>query len=457
MQVLKNKEYIVDIIDYGFEGEGIAKIDDFIVFIPNAMKNEKVKILIVKVNKNYAYGKILDIIEKSSYRQDSDCETSKRCGGCNLRHINYKETLKIKQNVVQNCINKAFSDTNIDIPKVKETIGMEEPYNYRNKLQYPLGIDKNNQVVMGVYANRTHEIIPVKNCCIQDKFSQKIANDIYLYIKENNISAYNENTCKGLFRHILIKIGKNTSEVMVVLVLNEKKFDKEQALVKFLKNKYSEIKTIVKNINNKNTNVILGDKNVVLYGNGYIEDVLNGYRFKISPLSFYQVNLVQSQILYNTAIKLAKLDENDIVFDLYCGIGTISICLSKYAKKVYGIEIIDEAIIAAKENANLNHIENIDFFAGDVEKILPEILEKDIPDVIFVDPPRKGLDSTTIENIKKISAEKIIYISCNPATLARDLKLLSDRYDIKDVQPVDLFCYTSHVECCTVLCRKETL
>lgn len=445
MSVEKNKEYIVDIIDNGFEGEGIAKIDNFAIFIPNAIKGEKAKIVIVKVNKNYAYGKILEILEPSKARNnDIDCATYKRCGGCNLRHMNYESTLSLKNSIVENILRK---NINKEIP-VNKIIGMENPINYRNKLQYPVGIE-NGKPVMGVYANRTHTIIPTNSCGIQDKKSQEIANDIFEFIRENNVQPYNEATQTGVVRHVIIKIGKKTNEVMVIIVVNDN-FDKEKEFVKYITEKHN-IKTIVKNINKNNTNVILGKKNVVLYGDGYIQDILGEYRFNISPLAFYQVNPVQTEKLYNTAIKLADLKGTEVAYDLYCGIGTISIFLAKHVKKVYGIEIIEDAIKDAKQNAMINNVNNVEFMVGDVEKTLPIILEKELPDVVFVDPPRKGLDNTTIQNLLKIKPKKIVYISCNPATLARDLKLLNEDYDIKKVQPVDMFPYTSHVECVSVL------
>ena len=442
MNIEKNKEYVVEIIDNGIEGQGIAKIDGFTVFIPNAIKGEKIRVLIVKVNKNFAYGKIIQILEPSDIRVEEDCKTYKMCGGCNLRHIKYEDTLKIKKSIVENCL---YKELKRDI-KVNDVIGMEEPKNYRNKLIYPVGSNKNNEIVMGVFANRTHNIVEVKECLIQDKVNQEIAKTVLEILKLNNIKPYNEENRSGNVRHIIVRNGKQSNEVMVILVCNERKENKnlEKNLVEELIKKYPQIKSIVKNINDKNTNVIMGEENINLYGNGYILDTLNEYTFKISPHSFYQVNPIQTVKLYNTSIELANLDKNVVVFDLYCGIGTISIFLAKHVKKVVGIEIVEAAIKDAKENAKINNIENIEFYAGDVEKTLPKILEnkQNLPSVIFVDPPRRGLDNNTIEIIKNILPKKVIYISCNPATLARDIKLLEEKYDVKEVQPVDMFCYT---------------
>ena len=282
MQVEKNKEYIVDIIDNGFEGEGIAKIDGFTIFIPSTIKGERVKILIVKVLKSHAFGKKLEIIKPSKHRKISDCETYKRCGGCDLRHIEYNETLKMKQNAVQSLVNKTLKNK----INVQETVGMENPYYYRNKAQYPVGMYKDKNPVIGVFANRTHEIIPIKECLIQNKESQELAKFVLEFIKENKISIYNEKTRMGLIRHIVTKVGLKTNEVMLVLVINGKEIPKEDKLVEKVLEKFKNVKSIVKNINNKNTNVIMGKENINLYGNGYIRDILGGYKFKISPLSF---------------------------------------------------------------------------------------------------------------------------------------------------------------------------
>ena len=455
VSVEKNKEYIVDIIDNGYEGEGIAKIEDFTIFINGAIKNEKCRILIVKVNKSYAFGKLLEVINKSPNRIASDCKTYKRCGGCSLRHIKYEETLNIKKHIVQNLVDKSL----VTKIQVKDVIGMEKPIYYRNKLQYPVGRDKNGLPVMGVFANRTHEIIPVENCLIQNPAAEKVAKEIFRFIKENNISVYDENSRKGLIRHIVVKIGLKTKEIMCIIVSNNEKIEKEDELIETIKGKFPQVKTIIKNINNKNTNVILGDKNIILYGDGYIYDKLGDFTFKISPMSFYQTNPIQTEILYNKAIEFAKLDKDDILCDLYCGIGTIGIFASNKVKKVYGIEIVEEAVGAAKENAKINNVNNIEFMVGDVEKAFKVLIDekKIIPNAVIVDPPRRGLDNTTINKLNELELKKLVYISCNPATMARDLKMLEEKYDIKEIQPIDMFPYTSHVECVSVLKLKETI
>lgn len=452
MSISKNEEYEVEIIDNGYNGEGIAKIDGFTVFVPNAIKGELVKILIVKVLSSHAFGKILEIEKKSKFRQEIDCATYKRCGGCDLRHIKYEQTLKMKQNAVQALVNKTLKNK----IEVKETLGMENPFFYRNKAQYPVGVNKDRKPIIGVFANRTHEVIPIKNCLIQNPKSEAIAKFILEFIKEKNISIYNEKTGRGLFRHIVIKVGIKTNEIMCIFVINGKKFPYEDELVEKLKQNYPEIKTIVKNINMKNTNVILGQENINLYGNGYIEDVLGEYKFKISPLSFYQVNPKQAEKLYNLGIEMAKVSKEDTVFDLYCGIGTISLFIAKYAKKVYGVEIVEQAIKDAKQNAKINNIENVQFIAGDTKIVLEDLIYKKgiIADIVIFDPPRKGLDNNSINNILKIKPKKIVYISCNPATLIRDLALFEKLYEVKTIIPVDMFPFTKHVECCALLCLK---
>lgn len=453
--IKKNETYTVEIIDNGFEGEGIAKIENFTIFIPQAIKGEIVRIVIVKVLSSHAFGKIIEITKKSPYRIENDCETYQRCGGCNLRHIQYNYTLIMKQNAVQSLVNKTLKEK----IQVEETLGMEHPYHYRNKTQYPVGTNEEGKPIIGVYANRTHKIIPIKQCRIGQPEAEEIAKWIMRYWDEHKLTVYQETTGKGLLRHIVIKKGWKTQEIMCILVINGKQIPKEDELANKLKKQFPKIKTIVKNINTKNTNVILGTENINLWGEGIIHDQLGDYTFTISPLSFYQVNPEQAEKLYKIGVEEAKITNKDNVFDLYCGIGTISLFLAKKAKKVYGIEIVEEAIKMAKQNAKQNEIGNTEFIAGDVEKVLAELIEvrKIIPDVVMVDPPRKGLDERSINNLLKIEAKRVVYISCNPATLVRDLAKLEDKYRVVKVKPVDMFPFTSHVECCSVLYLKGSI
>lgn len=401
------------------------------------------------------FGKLIEIIKSSNARQDLDCNTYKRCGGCNLRHMKYEETLDLKRNIVQNLVNKILKHK----ITIKETIGMEKPFFYRNKAQYPVGYNKNGEIVTGVYASRTHEIIPIEFCTIQMPISQEISKFIIEFMQKNKISAYNEKTRIGAIRHIVVKVGIYTNQIMCIIVTNQKQIPHENKLIEALKAKFPNITTIIKNINTKNTNVIMGMENQILYGIGYIKDKLGNFTFNISPLSFYQINPIQTEKLYNLAIQKANLTKQDIVLDLYCGIGTIGSFVSPYVKQVYGIEIVEQAITDAKENAKQNSIKNIEFYCGDVEEILETVLEKKNinPNVIFVDPPRKGLDNNTINNIIKLKPERFIYISCNPATLVRDLVKLGEVYDIKEIQPIDMFPFTTHVECVAVLQLKQDM
>ena len=443
INIKKNEEYIVDIIDYGSNGEGIAKINGYTIFVIGGVKGEKCKIHILKVLSSHAFAKVIEIIQKSANRVEPDCKTFPKCGGCDLRHITYAETLKIKQEKVQNLANKMLSES----VKINETIGMENPIYYRNKAIFP--INKDGKV--GIYAKRSHDIIPICECKIQTKLSQEIAK----FVVDNwKYTIYDEKTQKGLLRNIMIKEGFNTHEVMCAIVINSNK--SVEYNVEKLINKFPQIKTVVLNLNDKNTNVVLGKENIILYGDGYISDKLGEYTFKISPNSFYQVNPIQTEKLYNLAIKSANLNKEDILCDLYCGIGTIGIFASKYVKKVYGIEIVEDAIKDAKENAKLNNISNIDFIEGDVETAFDKLLKQNIiPTAVIVDPPRKGLDNKTVENLKKLKLQKLVYVSCNPATLMRDLAKLEEVYFIKEITPVDNFCYSSHVESIASLQLKQ--
>ena len=446
--VKKNDELIVDIIDYGANGEGIAKINGYTTFVLGALKGEKCKIHILKVLKTHAFAKVIQIIEKSSKRVEPDCSTFNKCGGCDLRHITYSETLKIKQEKVQNLVNKMLKNK----VKVNETVGMENPTFYRNKAIYPVTQDKK----VGIFAKRSHNIIPINECKIQTKISQEISK----YILDNwKDSIYDEETGKGLLRNIMVREGFKTDEIMLVLVQNgEKNVFKTNSKLKIenVIKEFPKIKTIVINVNTEKTNVVLSRKNIIVYGDGTITDRLGEYEFKISPNSFYQVNPVQTEKLYNLAIEGAKLKKDDILCDLYCGIGTIGIFASKYVKKVYGVEIVEEAIKDAKQNAEINNVDNIEFIQGDVEVAFNKMLDNGVkPSVVIVDPPRKGLDNKTVQNLCNLKLDRLVYVSCNPATLMRDLQVLEDVYKIDSITPVDNFCYSSHIECVAVLKIKE--
>ena len=446
--VNKNEKYVVDIIDYGIDGEGIAKIDGFTIFVQNAMNGEKCEILILKVLKTHAFAKIVNIIEKSKYRVEPDCKTYKTCGGCSLRHIDYRETLVIKREKVQNLVNKSLKNRVI----VEDTIGMDNVSYYRNKAIYPVCVDDNGNKNFGIYSARTHKVVPFEECFIQSEISQQIAR----YIIDNyNGTIYDEVNNTGSLRNIMIRFAKNTNQVMVVLVQTDNNVYID---VNALVSKFPNIRTVVININSKNTNVVLSGENHIIYGDGIIEDLLGKYKFVISPNSFYQVNPVQTEVMYNLGISLANLKKDDVICDLYCGIGTIGIFASEYVSKVYGIEIVNAAVENARQNAILNNVKNIDFIVGDVEFAFDKLLKEDgvVPNIIFVDPPRRGLDDVTIENLNKLELDKIVYISCNPATLVRDLAKLEDKYKVEKIVPVDNFCYTSHVETIVLLSKLDS-
>ena len=442
--IQKNENFEVEILDNGIEGEGIAKINGYTTFVKGALKGEKVKIKIVKANKDYGFGKLLEITESSQNREEPICPNFNRCGGCNLQHMNYESQLVLKENLVKNTLKKALGR---DI-EIESIIGMGVPYNYRNKAQYPVSAGK-----IGFYADRSHELIENKRCYIQNEVTDRLAKRAFELLKDNGNSCYDEQTTKGNLRHIMVRIGKNTDELMLVIVTNEKKIKGIEKTISELTKEFENLISIIQNINNKNTNVIMGKECITLYGEDYIVDRLGDYNFKISPLSFYQVNPIQTEVLYNTAKDFAELSSDDVAFDLYCGIGTISIFIADSVKQVYGVEIVEEAIEDAKINARINEISNTKFYAGAAEKLIPEMYRKGITaDVVFVDPPRKGCDETLLETIVEMQPKKVVYISCNPATLGRDLKYLSENgIEIKKVQPVDMFPQTSHVESVVLL------
>ena len=448
----KNDVLEVEVIDNGFKGEGIAKAEDYTIFVPGLIKGEKAKVKILKVQKDIAFAKVEELIKKSKYRVEPDCSTYEKCGGCDLRHMTYLQTLRLKKEALINTLRKELGDK-VDSIKINKFVDMDYPFYYRNKLQYPVGVGEDGKAIIGVYSERSHRIVPTYDCKIQNESAQEIAQKIIDFMNKNDIPAYNEETLKGYIRHIIIRTAYSTEDIMITLVVNNLKIPKEEELVKYLTRKYKKIKTIVKNLNDQNTNVILGEKTQVIYGDGFIFDYLGEYKFKISPMSFYQVNPIQTEKLYDLAVNKAKLTGKENVFDLYCGIGTIGLYAARKSKMVFGIEVIPDAIVDAKRNAEINNIHNVEFVAGEVETEFPKLLKEEeiTPDVVFIDPPRKGCAISVVRKLLEVKPSKIVYISCNPATLARDLKLLSESYDIDEITPVDQFCYTHHVESVAVL------
>ena len=447
----KDKEYIVDIVDIGDKGVGIGKYNGFTVFVEGGLIDEKVKVEINKSKKNYAVGDLIEIIEKSKFRTERKSDL-KECGGCQVQELDYKKQLELKTNEVKQVINRIGKLENV---VVYDTIGMDNPYRYRNKAQFPIKKDE-NRVNIGFYKKKSHEVIDTQKCIIQDDVNDKIIEILRKYIQKNNISVYDEISHTGVLRHLVTKVGFKTREVMIVLVINGQNLYNIDSLVEDFKSEIEGFKTLVLNINTKKTNVILGLENKVIYGNGKINDYIDDLIFEISPLSFFQVNPVQTEVLYNKALEYANLSKNDTVFDIYCGIGTISLFLARKASKVYGIEIIEDAIKDAKINASINKLENVDFYVGKAEEVVPNMYkEGKKANVVVVDPPRKGCDEKVLDTIVSMKPEKVVYVSCNPSTLARDLAYLDERgYICEEIQPVDMFPHTMHVECVAKIVKK---
>ena len=454
--VEKNKEYIFDIISQGYEGEGIAKIDNkYPIFIEGALKGEKVKVRIVKVNKNFAYGKLMEVLEASEERVNPPCAIYKRCGGCKLQHASYKAQLDFKWDRVKDCVSKIGK---LDPSIVKYPLGMENPWRYRNKVQLPIGLI-NGEVKIGFFAPRSHDIIDMESCLIQDEIGDKVVKLTREWIEKFNIRPYNvdgEYDEKGIVRHIMIRRGFTTNEVMVVLVTNGENLPHKEEFVDLMVKNIPGIKSIIQNINSKKTNVILGLESKTLWGEDTISDYIGDFRFNISPLSFFQVNPIQTEVLYGKALEYANLTGNEEVFDAYCGTGTITLFLSQKAKKVYGVEIIPQAIDNAWINAKENKVENVEFFVGESEVVIPDLINKGVKaDVVVVDPPRKGCDKKLLDAITNIDAKKIVYVSCDPSTLGRDLQVLEENgYKTLEVQPVDMFPNTAHIENVALLIKK---
>jgi 23S rRNA (uracil1939-C5)-methyltransferase len=452
IHIEKNRDYVLNIESYGHEGEGVGKLDGFTVFVPGALKGETVKIKLIKVNKNYGIGKLLEVLNTSEKRAEPICSTYKRCGGCNLQHYSYDEQLNFKTERVRDVISRVGKLEDVCI---HNTIGMESPYNYRNKVQLPVGTS-GDEILVGFYAPRSHEIINMEKCYIQDEIGDKVIEFTKQWMKRFNISPYNESTHSGIVRHIMVRKGFKTKEVMVVIVTRSEELPHKDEFIKLIRDNTQGIVSIIQNINNKKTNVILGEKSVTLWGEDHISDYIGEFKFNISPLSFFQVNPVQTEILYNKALEYADLTGEETVFDAYCGTGTISLFLSKKAKVVYGVEIIPQAIENAKENAKANGVTNTQFIVGKSEEEIPRLIDKGIKaDVVVVDPPRKGCEESLLKALTEIKPRRIVYVSCDPATLARDLAVLDNLgYKTLEIQPVDMFPQGHHVECVVKIEKK---
>ena len=451
--VEKNKRYQLEITDIASDGNGVGAIDGFTVFVPMTTKGDICEILIVKVLSHYAVGRLMEIKTPSPDRIEPPCPVFKRCGGCHLQHIKYSAQLEIKRGFVEAAMRRigGFSGFVCD-----EIIGMDEPYRYRNKCVYPIGTDKNGSVISGFYARRSHDIIAVGDCLTGGAINEKITEAVLEYMKENDVSAYDEGTHKGCVRRVFVRSAKTTGEIMVVISVNSKSLPRRERLIKRLREISEDVASIYININTERNNSVLGRDNKLIYGKETITDTLCGISFKISPHSFYQINPQMTEKLYGRAIEYADIKPEDVVLDVYCGIGTISLVAAKKAKKVYGIEIVEQAIENARDNVENNGIKNTEFFADSAETAVPRLIEMGVrPDTVILDPPRKGSDEVTLNAIVSVQPKRIVYVSCNPATLARDAKYLAERgYAPQKCTAVDMFPHTAHVETVVLMSRN---
>ena len=462
----KNDLVTVAIEDIGVGGEGIGKVDGYTLFIKDAIIGDVVEAKIVKAKKNYGYARLMNIVTPSENRVEKPaCPMARRCGGCQIQEMKYGAQLAFKEGKVRGNLERIGEVPTELLDKVMQPIvGMEEPFHYRNKAQFPIGTDKEGHIITGFYAGRTHSIIPNTDCALGVAVNQKILEIILHFMENNHISAYDEEKHKGLVRHVLIRYGFKTDEIMVCLVINGEKLPHAEKLVDKLC-KIPGMTSITISVNKAKTNVIMGNEIKLLWGQTYITDYIGNVKYQISPLSFYQVNPVQTEKLYGLALDYADLNGNETVWDLYCGIGTISLFLAQNAKQVYGVEIVPQAIDDARNNAKINDITNAEFYVGKAEEVLPEYYreyqeshggETAHADVIVVDPPRKGCEESLLQTIVDMQPEKVVYVSCDSATLARDVKFLRESgYELKKITPVDQFPNTEHVETVVLLSHKK--
>ena len=454
MEFRKNDIVTLEIVDCGTDGEGIGKADGFTVFVKDAVIGDTVTAKIMKAKKNYGYGRLMEILNASPYRVEPVCPSARQCGGCQLQAVSYEEQKVFKEKKLRGHLERIGGFTNLPMEPL---IGMDEPYHYRNKAQFPVGRNKEGKIVTGFYAGRTHAIIENRDCALGIPENKDVLDRVIAHMEKYNIAPYDEATGKGLVRHIFVRYGFFTGELMVCLIINGQDLPHQRELVE----KLCEIPgmtSISLNMNKKRSNVILGDKVKTIWGEDYITDKIGDISYEISPLSFFQVNPKQTWKLYSKALEYADLHGEETVWDLYCGIGTISLFLAQKAKFVRGVEIVPAAIEDAKRNAQINHIENVEFFVGKAEEVLPREYEKNgvYADVIVVDPPRKGCEEMLLKTILKMQPKRVVYVSCDSATLARDLRFLCDNgYELKKVCGVDQFPQTVHVESIVLLSHKS--
>lgn len=443
--VQKNQTITLQFEDLTHEGSGVGKIDGYPIFVPYGLPGETAEVRVVKANKKFGFGKLLEVENPSSERVTPPCTVYYKCGGCQLQHMSYDLQLEMKQNQVKNVMRKV---AHLDDVPVHKVLGMDDPWRYRNKIQIPVG-EKDGELITGFYQSRSHRIIDdMDTCIIQNEVGDRMVEAVREIANDLGIKAYNELSHSGVLRHIIVRTAYETDDTMIILVTKTAKVSQLDNLVQKLVETYPEIKSIIHNINHEKTNVILGKQTTTIFGEDYIYDRIGDLKFGISAKSFYQVNPVQTKVLYETALKYANVGPEDTVIDAYCGIGTISLFLAQKAKKVYGVEIVPEAVSDAKENARINNMDNTEFVVGEAEKIMPWWTAQGLrPDVIVVDPPRKGCEESLLEAMIAMEPKRIVYVSCNPSTLARDLRILEDGgYNTQEVQPVDMFPMTNHVE-----------
>ncbi|MFB4165015.1 23S rRNA (uracil(1939)-C(5))-methyltransferase RlmD [Alteribacillus sp. JSM 102045] len=453
--VQKNEMITATFEDLTHDGAGVAKVDGYPLFVPYGIPGEKAKIKVIKTKKNYGFGRLMERIEESEDRTDPPCPIFYKCGGCQIQHLTYDAQLRYKQKQVQDAMTRIGGLENVT---VHPALGMEDPWRYRNKAQVPIGTREDGHLKAGFFQKRSHQIIDMEACIIQQKENDDSVQAVKEMADKYNIKAFDEEKHRGTLRHVVTRYAKNTDQLMIVLVTNGPDLPHKKNLIKDIREGIPNVASIVQNINNKRTNVIFGDKTIVLWGEEYIYDTIGDVKFAISARSFYQVNPLQTKVLYDKALEYADLRGNENVIDAYCGIGTISLFLAKKAKHVYGVEVVPEAVSDAKRNARLNKIENVDFAVGEAEEVIPWWYKAHgiQPDVFVIDPPRKGCDETLLDTMLSMKPERIVYVSCNPATLARDLKILEEGgYETKEVQPVDMFPQTTHIECCALIERRK--
>ena len=451
--VHKNQMLEGEVVDLTHEGHGVVKIDAYPIFVPQTLVGERIDYKIIKVKKNFAIGKVITIKKESDARMVPPCDYYDKCGGCQLQHLNYEAQLEMKRNQVVNLFHRKGKLPHVPI---HPTVGMDHPWFYRNKSQIPVGGEK-QQVEMGYYRQRSHRIINMDQCLIQYQAQNGIMRLLRDLLNQYNIAPYQETVHQGLVRHVVIRKGYHSDEIMVTIVINGTELPHTHDIINALVEAFPQIKSIKININKEKSNVIMGAKSITLYGEETISDSLGELKFKINDKSFYQINVLQTEKLYNIAVNYAGLTGAETVLDAYCGIGTIALSMADRAKHVYGVEVVPEAIEDAKRNAQLNHFNNTTFVAGPAEKVILDWQKQGIrPDVVTVDPPRKGCDNTFIETLNQLEPDKIVYVSCNPSTQLRDIQLLLNKYDLIEVTPVDMFPHTTHVETVALLKRKKS-